>query len=120
MNALKDLPAPVDFSDEGPLDVGVLSWGSTFGSALEAVHRAQSKGMKVGALKITSIFPYHSEIIRSFMEKCNEILIPELNYEGQLANLVGHLFSKDVVRLNRTTGQPISPTIIFEKITELV
>jgi len=120
MNALKDLPAPVDFSDEGPLDVGVISWGSTFGSALEAVHRAQSKGMKVGALKITSIFPYHSEIIRSFMEKCNEILIPELNYEGQLANLVGHLFSKDVVRLNRTTGQPISPTVIFEKITELV
>ena len=77
---------------------------------------AQREGLKVGALKVTSLFPYHAEAIRAFMTKCKEILIPELNYEGQLANLIGHLYGKDVVRLNRTTGMPMSSRLILDKI----
>jgi 2-oxoglutarate/2-oxoacid ferredoxin oxidoreductase subunit alpha len=118
--ALKDLPEPLEFSSGETMDVGVIAWGSTFGSALEAVLTAQREGMKVGALKVMSLFPYHAEVIRSFMKKCNEILIPELNYEGQLANLIGHLCGKEVVRLNRTTGMPMSSTVILDKVKEIV
>jgi 2-oxoglutarate ferredoxin oxidoreductase subunit alpha len=118
--ALKDLPEPVEFSSRETLDVGVIAWGSTFGSALEAVLTGQREGMKVGALKVTSLFPYHAEAIRAFMKKCKAILIPELNFEGQLANLIGHLCGKDVVRLNRATGMPMSSSLILEKIESLV
>jgi 2-oxoglutarate ferredoxin oxidoreductase subunit alpha len=118
--ALADLPAPVEFSAGGTLDVGVIGWGSTFGSVREAVNRARGKGLKVGALKVSSIFPFHADPIRSFMERCREILIPELNFQGQLANLIGHLHRKDVVRLNRTTGTPFPVSPILEKIKELV
>jgi 2-oxoglutarate/2-oxoacid ferredoxin oxidoreductase subunit alpha len=118
--ALKDLPEPLEFSSGETMDVGVIAWGSTFGSALEAVLTAQREGMKVGALKVMSLFPYHAEVIRSFMKKCNEILIPELNYEGQLANLIGHLCGKEVVRLNRTTGMPMSSTVIRDKIRAMI
>ena len=116
---MADLPAPEKFGRDHALDVGVIAWGSTFGSALEAVRKAQSRGIRTGALKITSLFPYHAEAIREFMEQCREILIPELNYEGQLANLIGHLFRKDVVRLNRATGEPFPVSIILEKIESL-
>ncbi len=119
-SALADLPAPMEFSSGGKLDVGVMAWGSTFGSALEAVTRAQEKGFKVGALKITSLFPYHADTIRDFMDRCEEVLIPELNFEGQLANLMGHLHRKDVVRLNRTTGIPFPVSAILEKIEEIM
>ena len=118
--ALKDLPEPLEFSSGETMDVGVIAWGSTFGSALEAVLTGQREGMKVGALKVTSLFPYHAEAIRSFMKKCNEILIPELNYEGQLANLIGHLCGKEVVRLNRTTGMPMSSNLILDKVKAIV
>jgi 2-oxoglutarate ferredoxin oxidoreductase subunit alpha len=118
--ALEDLPVPKEFSNGGPLDVGVISWGSTFGSALEAVIEGQEKGMKVGALKITSLFPYHAGIIRGFMDRCRDILIPELNHQGQLANLIGHLHRKDVVRINLVTGKPIPASLILEKIEDLV
>jgi 2-oxoglutarate ferredoxin oxidoreductase subunit alpha len=118
--ALKDLPEPVVFSSGEALDVGVIAWGSTFGSALDAVLTAQQEGMKVGALKVMSLFPYHAEAIRVFMNRCKAILIPELNYEGQLANLIGHLYEKDVIRLNRTTGMPMSSSLILEKIKEIV
>ena len=119
-SALKDLTVPKEFSNGGPLDVGVISWGSTFGSALEAVLKGQGKGMKVGALKVTSLFPYHAGIIRAFMERCGEILIPELNHQGQLANLIGHLHRKDVVRINRVTGTPIPASAILEKIETII
>ncbi|MGD9321872.1 MAG: 2-oxoacid:acceptor oxidoreductase subunit alpha [Desulfobacteraceae bacterium] len=119
-SALMDLPVPVEFSSGGKLDVGVIAWGSTFGSALEAVQRSQEKGFKVGALKITSLFPYHADTIRHFMDRCEEVLIPELNFEGQLANLLGHLHRRDVVRLNRTTGIPFPVSAIAEKIEEVI
>jgi 2-oxoglutarate ferredoxin oxidoreductase subunit alpha len=96
--------------------LGVIAWGSTFGAALEAVQKAQSKGLRVGALKIVSIFPFHVHEIRRFMDKCNEVLIPELNFEGQLANLIGHLHRKDVLRFNRVTGMPLSVTDILAEI----
>jgi 2-oxoglutarate ferredoxin oxidoreductase subunit alpha len=54
------------------------------------------------------------------MKKCRAILIPELNYEGQLANLIGHLYGKDVMRLNRTTGMPMSSTLILDKVKGIV
>jgi len=118
--ALTDLFPPEAFSPEGPLDVGVIAWGSTFGSALEAVQKGQKRGLKIGALKVTSIFPYHGDEIRTFMDRCGEILIPELNYEGQLANLIGHLHKKDVVRLNRATGTPLPPSVILERIEQML
>ena len=114
--ALDDLPEPVEFSEQARLDIGVIAWGSTFGSALEAVNRARQQGLKVGALKITSMFPFHGNTIRAFMDRCEEILIPELNFEGQLANLIGHLHRKDVIRLNRTTGIPFPVSAILERV----
>jgi 2-oxoglutarate/2-oxoacid ferredoxin oxidoreductase subunit alpha len=118
--ALADLPEPQEFSQGGKMDVGVIAWGSTFGSALEAVLMARKARVNAGALKITSIYPYHGEVIREFMDRCEEVLIPELNYEGQLANLIGHLHRKDVVRFNRTPGMPMPPSVILEKIRGMI
>ena len=115
-SALNDLPVPVEFSRDKTMNVGVISWGSTFGSVLEAVRTAQLEGLKTGALKITSLYPYHADIIRSFMNRCAEIIIPELNFGGHLSDLIGYLHRKEVLRLTYTTGVPISPSTILDKI----
>jgi 2-oxoglutarate ferredoxin oxidoreductase subunit alpha len=117
--ALKELPPPESFLVDGNMDLGVISWGSTFGAAIEAVKKARDEGRKVCALKITSIYPYHADRIREFVGRCREVLIPELNYEGQMANLIGHLHKKDVYRLNRVGGEPFTAKAILEKIREL-
>jgi 2-oxoglutarate/2-oxoacid ferredoxin oxidoreductase subunit alpha len=118
--ALTDLPAPIEYSVGGQLDVGIIGWGSTFGSIQEAVNSASELGWNVGALKIISLYPYHEKEIREFMSRCGEILIPELNFEGQLANLIGHLHRKEVVRLNEVTGVPFSSSVILSKIEALL
>ena len=120
MNSLNDLVPPEEFLTDAELDLGVVAWGSSFGSALEAVKKTKGKGLKTGALKISSLFPYHSEEIQQFMSKCKEILIPELNFEGQLANLIGHLHRKEVKRFNRSTGIPLSVGEIVKEIERII
>lgn len=120
LNALVDLKEPEEFFPSDTLDVGVIGWGSTFGSVVEAVEKSRKKGLKVGALKISTIFPFHKDVIRNFMEKSRVVLIPELNYQGQLANLISHLDSKTVERLNMVTGTPIPPSLIQARIEALL
>ncbi|MBN2419767.1 MAG: 2-oxoacid:acceptor oxidoreductase subunit alpha [Deltaproteobacteria bacterium] len=119
-NALKDLPEPLEHNPEDTYVIGIITWGSTSGAAIEAVNLAREKGIKAGMLKIASIFPYHEDRIKEFMNKCDEILIPELNFEGQLANLIGHLYRKEVKRFNRVTGVPLTAIDILKTIEKLV
>ncbi len=118
-NALKDLPEPVEFDPEDKYDTGIITWGSTSGAAIEAVNMARNNGIKAGMLKIRSIFPYHGDKIKEFMDKCYEILIPELNFEGQLANLIGHLHRKEVKRFNRVTGIPMTAVDILGAVEKI-
>jgi 2-oxoglutarate ferredoxin oxidoreductase subunit alpha len=118
--ARADLPEPVEYSAGGSLDVGVIGWGSTFGSVLEAVNIGREKGLNVGALKVTTLFPFHEDHIREFMSRCKHVLIPELNYEGQLANLIGCLANKDIERLNKVTGTPFPPSEILARMEALI
>jgi len=119
-SALADLEEPVETGGGGEYDLGAVGWGSTWGSVQEAVDRAREEGLKVGALKVTSLYPLHADLVRSFMDRCAEVLIPELNLEGQLATLIGHLFCGDLHRLNRVTGVPIAPAVILDKIREIL
>jgi 2-oxoglutarate ferredoxin oxidoreductase subunit alpha len=119
-SALADLPEPEVYFGDDRLDVGVIGWGSTFGSVLEATRTSRKKGLRVAALKITSLSPLHTTIIQGFMERCSHVLVPELNYEGQLANLIGHLHHRPVVRLNLVTGTPFPPSMIIQKIEDLI
>lgn len=118
-NALKDLPEPVEYDPEDRYDIGIITWGSTSGAAVEAVNLARDQGKKTGILKILTIFPYHADKIKEFMNKCDEVLIPELNFEGQLTNLIGHLHSKEVKRFNRVTGIPMTAVDILGAVEEL-
>ncbi len=118
---LEDLPTPIEyFNEEQTPDVGVIGWGSTFGSVLEAVDIVRRNGIKAQALKIISIYPYHEAEIRTFMSKCKDVLIPELNHSGQLANLIGHLYNKDVIRLSSAAALPMTPQEIALKIESIV
>ncbi|MEJ2690406.1 MAG: 2-oxoacid:acceptor oxidoreductase subunit alpha [Deltaproteobacteria bacterium] len=120
VTALADMPLPQALPESGELEVGVIAWGSSWGAALEAVNMAREKGLSVGALRVTSIFPYHEEEIRSFMARCREVLFPELNHDGQLATLIGHLHGSGVRRLNRVTGLPLTAVEILDGIEEIL
>jgi 2-oxoglutarate ferredoxin oxidoreductase subunit alpha len=107
------------FGDEGPVDVGILGWGSTFGEILEAMLAAQAEGIRCAAMKVVVLSPLPVGPIASFLADCKEVLVPELNYQGQFANLVTAHLGSHVTRLNRVTGAPMQVEEILEHVRSL-
>lgn len=107
------------FGDKGKVDVGILGWGSTFGEVLEAMIEARKLGISCSAMKVVMLSPLPLEPVNAFMDDCAEVLVPELNYEGQFASLVTGATGRPVHRLNRVTGTPMSVPDILAEIKRL-
>ena len=114
-----DLTVSKRFGDEGKVKVGILGWGSTFGEILETMYEAQAEGICCAAMKVVMLSPLPIESLVEFFADCDEILIPEVNYEGQFANLVSGSLGKPVTRLNQTGGAPMAVADILAEVRRL-
>jgi 2-oxoglutarate ferredoxin oxidoreductase subunit alpha len=114
-----DLTVCKRFGDEGPVDVGILGWGSNFGEILEAMYAAQDEGIRCAAMKVVMLSPLPLERIAAFLADCKELLVPELNYEGQFANLITGALGRPVTRLTRATGAPMDVDEILQAVRSL-
>lgn len=65
----------------------VVAFGGTARTAYQAVLNARKKGVKVGMLRLRTIWPFAQEAVAELARKVKGILVPELNY-GQLVGEV--------------------------------
>ena len=107
------------FGDDGPVDVGLIAWGSTVGEVLEAMLKARAEGIRCAAMKVVMLSPLPVDAIRSFCADCREVLVPELNYEGQFAHLLTGATGCAVHRFDRVTGRPMRVDDILAEIRRL-
>ncbi|MDP6622260.1 MAG: 2-oxoacid:acceptor oxidoreductase subunit alpha [Alphaproteobacteria bacterium] len=107
------------FGDTGKVDVGLLAWGSTFGEALEAMMLAREEGIRCAAMKVVMLSPLPLEPITAFLDDCTEVLVPELNYEGQFANLVSGALGRPLNRLDQVPGTPMRVSDILDRVRAL-
>ena len=82
---------------------------------------AREKGIKVGMLRMKTIWPFPTNAINKFAQQVDAIIVPELNL-GQLAHEVEHAVKGkvEVHRVNKINGEPIHPKEVLEKIEGLV
>ncbi len=118
-HAFKEIPKPKWIGTKKDIKVGVLSWGSSAGSAHEAVLKAKKEGINAALLSTVSLSPLPIDAIKKFSEASQAILVPELNYSGQYANLLAPHLNRHVHRLNMVTGLPMSAEDILDKIREI-
>ena len=116
---LEEAPKPEWIGDKRNIQVGILAWGSTTGAAHEAVLKASKKGIKSALFKTVMMNPLPVEQIIKFSNACKHILIPELNYTGQYANLLAPYLNRSVERFNMVTGLPLSAEDILEKLIDI-
>ena len=107
------------FGDEGSVEVGLLSWGSTFGECMEAMIKARAEGIRCAAMKVVMLNPLPVDAVMAFFNDSQRVLVPELNYEGQFANLLQANVGQPVARLNRTPGVPMRVEDILTEIRRL-
>lgn len=66
-------------------EYAVVAYGGTARTAYEAVREAREKGVKVGMVRLMTIWPFADKVIRKVADQVKAILVPELNY-GQLVH----------------------------------
>ncbi|MBI4208624.1 MAG: 2-oxoacid:acceptor oxidoreductase subunit alpha [Deltaproteobacteria bacterium] len=100
-------------------EIGIICWGSTAGVVREAVEEAQAEGLSVGTLIPKMLYPVRSREISQFVSCFRKILVPELNFTGQLATLIRTQVSVDLISYTKCQGVPFTPVEILAKIREL-
>ena len=68
-------------------EYAVVSFGGTARTAYEAVRMARSKGIKVGMVRLITIWPFADKVIADLAKRVKGILVTELNY-GQIVHEV--------------------------------
>src|SRR6266487_3508160 len=116
--AAEELPRPQRYGDEDAT-IGIIGWGSTEGTIQEAVDRARAKGYKVAALQPKILSPLPDRAIRDFIRSVKTVIVPECNYSGQLANLLGAKYGLQAIRVNKFGGIPFTAGEILRAIEEV-
>ncbi len=116
--AMKELPQPERYGD-ADATVGLIGWGSTEGAIQEAVDRARAKGYKVASLHPRVLSPLPDEAMLTFINSVKTLIVPECNYSGQMANLLGAKYGVQPIRVNKFGGIPFTAGEILRAIEEV-
>jgi 2-oxoglutarate ferredoxin oxidoreductase subunit alpha len=116
--AAEELPKPQRYGDEDAT-IGIIGWGSTEGTIQEAVDRARARGYKVAALHPKILSPLPDRAIQDFIRSVKTVIVPECNYSGQLANLLGAKYGLQAIRVNKFGGIPFTAGEILRAIEEV-
>jgi 2-oxoglutarate/2-oxoacid ferredoxin oxidoreductase subunit alpha len=114
---LAKAPAAHEYGDPSA-DIGFLTWGSTLGAVAEAIDRLAAQGIKAHALAPRMIWPLPTHQIDRFLEGKRVVVVPEVNYTGQYAQLLKtHYQNIEFTRLNVYGGQPFSVAQVVEAVS---
>ncbi len=100
-------------------EVAVVAYGSTSRSARRAVNEARADGIKVGLLRLITLWPFPENKIRQLSDQVSAFIVPELNL-GQMSRETERFTSKPVIGVNHAGGVMMAPGPILEAIREAV
>jgi 2-oxoglutarate ferredoxin oxidoreductase subunit alpha len=99
---------------ETDLDVLLVSYGFSARSSLGAVREARAAGIRVGLLRLTTLWPFPSGAVRSVGRRARLVMVPEMN-RGQILREVQRVLP-EAKGYNRTDGEVITPPEILSAI----
>ncbi len=79
----------IEFQEIGTKDaeIVIVYYGATSGAASKAIKQARDLGIKVGSLKLDTVWPFPDKKITELAEKVKAFVVPEINY-GQIVSEV--------------------------------
>jgi len=119
LDNLEDFVQATEVDDMEGAQLGVIAWGSTIGTAREAVKLARAEGVKVAAIYPKLVWPLPLKALNAFAKKYPKILVPEINKQGQLASILRMKTDMKPISYNIYGGLPFTPKMIVEKIKEV-
>ena len=86
VNKIKNNADKIIITEEDQVDdaeIVVISYGITSRVAIRAVQLARKAGMKIGTLRLKTVWPFPEKRIRQLAKKIKAFVVPEINY-GQV------------------------------------
>ncbi|MDO8957463.1 MAG: 2-oxoacid:acceptor oxidoreductase subunit alpha [Deltaproteobacteria bacterium] len=100
-------------------DLVIVAFGCTARSAHRAMVEARARGMKVGLLKLITLWPFPRRFVEPLTQAGKTLLVPEMNM-GQISREVKRVNQgmTEVITVNKIDGTMITPQEILEKVEE--
>ncbi|MFL9824314.1 2-oxoacid:acceptor oxidoreductase subunit alpha [Rhodoplanes sp. SY1] len=99
-------------------DILLVAFGTVTRAARAAAAKLRAEGVKAGVLQLVTVWPFPSEAVAELGGRARTVVVPEMNYHGQIAGEVKKVLGadKDVRRVNGWNGQIITPRDILKAI----
>jgi 2-oxoglutarate ferredoxin oxidoreductase subunit alpha len=112
------------FVIEGDPDapIGLVSWGSVAGVAMEALRLAKAEGLHVKLLVPKLLYPVAEQVYQDFFASVKRGLFVEQSHQAQLYRLARMYVDVPplVKPLARSGSNPIQPADVLERLREMV
>ena len=99
-------------------EIALIAYGFTARTSLYVVNRLRKEGMRVGLLRLKTLWPFPDEAVAEIGKRVKKLLIPEMNL-GQVAGEVRKYCRCDVIPLNQTNGEVIRPEAVIEMLKKI-
>lgn len=111
---------PVEVDGSGDADLGIIAWGSTIGVVREAIERLRAEGLRVKGFYPKLIWPMPVAQYEAFGKSCKKILVPEVNYQGQLSFFIRAETTLAPIPYTICGGWPFTPAQVVAKAKEVL
>jgi len=109
-----------EFYETDDAEITVIAYGAVARSAKRAVREARERGLRVGLLKLVTIWPFVRSAVEKALQTSKILIVPEMNM-GQISREVKRVNRgiARVVSLNKVDGTIITPEEILNRIIEV-
>lgn len=109
-----------EFYQTDDADITIIAYGCVARSARRAAADGRERGLKVGVLKINTIWPFMRAQVEKVLRTSKVVIVPEMNM-GQISREVKRVNKGDakVFTINKVDGTIITPQEILGKIKEV-
>ena len=113
----KNIIETEDYSLEDS-EICLIAYGFTARTSLYVVKRLRKVGLKVGLVRLKTLWPFPEDAIRETGKKVKKVIVPEMN-QGQVAGEIKKCCSCEVISLGQTNGEVIRPEKIIEVLKKI-
>jgi 2-oxoglutarate ferredoxin oxidoreductase subunit alpha len=117
--AAKEAPPALRYGDP-VAEVGIVTWGSTAGTVIEAIDRAAEQGLKAELLAPKMLRPLPDHQLADWLRSKRVVICPEVNYSGQLADFLMARYGVPLVKVNVYNGRPFTVERLVEAMSEVI
>ena len=109
-----------EFFQTEDAEITIVAYGCVARSAKRAMIEAREKGIKVGLLKLVTLWPFARSAVEKVLQTSKILIVPEMNM-GQISREVKRVNrgAAKVFTLNKVDGTIITPKEILHRITEI-